>query len=46
MRECELNSKECHMHIVLVQLYIEPDNDLNMLCEKFLSSFPVVLKVS
>ena len=31
IRQCELNLKQCHMHIVLVQLCIEPGNSFNVL---------------
>ena len=46
MRPCKLNSKQFRIHIVLVQLSVEQDNDFNVLFVKFFNSFFVVVKVS
>ena len=38
---------KCHINIVLVQLHVEPGNDLDVpFFKKFLSSFHRVLQVS
>ena len=47
MGQCELKSKQCHIHIVSVQPYVEPNNGLKCpICLKLLSPFLVVLEAS
>ena len=51
MRQYELDSKQCRIHIVLVQFYVEPSNDFNLLyfskvSELSLCSFQSFLNLS